>query len=104
VVLNGLYCADCFGGVSWLHWCVGVGVGVRCKIFVWLKGCRLDCYCGDGVGVGRAGLMLFGVRAPIWVLVNLGVVLVYFLSYDMLVCVRITHCARLARNCNINKI
>jgi hypothetical protein len=28
----------------------------------------------------------------------------YFLSCDMLVCVRITHCAHLARNCDFNKI
>jgi hypothetical protein len=36
--------------------------------------------------------------------VDLGVVLIYFLSYDVLVSVRITHCARLARSCDINKI
>jgi hypothetical protein len=34
---------------------------------------------------------------------GLGVVLVYFLSCDVLVCVRITHCACLACSCDINK-
>jgi hypothetical protein len=85
-----------------LHWCVGVGV--KCGIFVWLRGCCLDCYCRDGVCVGQAGLMIFGVRAPIWVSVDLCVVLVYFISCDVLVCVRITHCARLTLSCDINKI
>jgi hypothetical protein len=48
--------------------------------------------------------MVFGVRAPLWESVDLGVVLVYFLSCDVFVCVRITHCVRLARNCDLNKI
>jgi hypothetical protein len=73
-------------------------------IFVWLRGCRLDCYCRNGVCVRGAGLIVFGVRGPIWVSVDLGVALIYFLSCDVLVCVRITHYARLARSCNINKI
>jgi hypothetical protein len=38
--------------------------------------------------------MVFGVRAPLWESVDLGVVLVYFLSCDVFVCVRITHCVR----------
>jgi hypothetical protein len=40
----------------------------------------------------------------LWVLVTLGVVLVYFLSCDVLVCVCLAYCARLAFSYNINKI
>jgi hypothetical protein len=42
-------------------------------------------------------------KGLLWVSVILGVVLVYFLSCDALVCVCM-HCARLAHSCVINKI
>jgi hypothetical protein len=45
--------------------------------------------------------MVFGVRAPIWVSMDLVVVSVYC---DVFVCIRIKHCAHLARNYDINKV
>jgi hypothetical protein len=50
----------------WLCFLVSIGVlALGVVIFVWPRGYRLDCYCRDGVCVGRAVLMIFGVRAPI---------------------------------------